>query len=689
MVILPSIHSNSFQVHTLPLNRSLPPYHYYLSQHDPLSVSLGDLLPTDKGFHVILGERAEGALVHFFVVHYETLEPKISYISCRRRGFRIPSCYGKLESLVYFQRNGTDCVLTQISSSQGDLIDLYEYNPEQEEWISITLLNSSQARISSISLSSSPFLIKENDFHGQLGRQILIALNDGSMLVYDKLNLKCKAQTYPMNNTELFAPAKTEYFVRLQHTHSGCCCLGFTQSGVIVLLRTAHLEQISSSLLVNQLLHLFEQYIVQLPSPCDIWDILSWISNRNADHSVINDLIEQLIKRYDEQPIEWKRIYFVRFKQTLYHLHRLACPSSAECSEHLTSLLVYHVLSIVRDYFKLFIYEPTNRTFVDSAQEFLQQTSAIQNLDIKRIKYLGDQPMTIDNQTIDPRHYQLISFTSLINWISDIIFYLISYLQSPQVPQWLTCKYFFNDARQIQWLRELLIYIYILNKLNKIPYSKISQIQPASPTNQDASSNTSTSNQKDLLKDIYNTLSKLTQRIEFQKFSTFDESLLEEFSVLDIEMLQSKADGMFPKSYPFLIQNSHLPQTFIRGQAPPFAAHLYGSPITVDTLNNGQPSILSSYSSTLLNDDNLQDIKFDIITLNKMSLLASPVFRRCLRCSNFSRVFKTKPYPFLNYRLNNRCLCGGLFLYYTRSSSALNNTNNGNINETTSSATGR
>jgi hypothetical protein len=145
---------------------------------------------------------------------------------------------------------------------------------------------------------------------------------------------------------------------------------------------------------------------------------------------------------------------------------------------------------------------------------------------------------------------------------------------------------------------------------------------------------------------------------------------------------------MFPKSYPFLIQNSRLSQTFIRGQAPSFAAHLYGSPITVDTLNNGQ-STLSSYSNTLLNDDNLQDMKFDIITLNKMSLLSSPTFRRCLRCSNFSRVFKTKPYPFLTYRLNNRCLCGGLFLFYTRSSSLVNNNSNTNTNETTTSATAR
>lgn len=129
-------------------------------------------------------------------MHYETLEPKISYVSGRRRGFRIPSCYGTLESLVYFQRNGNDCILTRMSSATGDLIDLYEYNFEQEEWISITLLNSPQARIASIALSPSPLVIKDNDFQGQFGRQILVALTDGSVLVYDKLNLKCKEQSY-------------------------------------------------------------------------------------------------------------------------------------------------------------------------------------------------------------------------------------------------------------------------------------------------------------------------------------------------------------------------------------------------------------------------------------------------------------------------------------------------------------
>ena len=456
--------------------------------------------------------------------------------------------------------------------------------------------------------------------------------------------------------------------------------------------------------MLQVLIHLFEQHITQLPQPCDIWDILCLVSNSNYDNAIINELVDQLVARYDELTIELKRNYFVRFKQCLYHLHRLAAPFSIESCEHLTSLLVYHILLIVRDYLRLFIYEPTNRNFVDSAQEILQQPSFIQNIDIKRIKYLGDQPLSPEITTIDPRHYQLISFTSLINWISDIIFYVIGYLQLQQIPQWLTCKQFFNDSRQIQWLREFIIYFYILNKMNKIPYSKIAHIQPVSQTTQTTqdpqqqTTPTNTSPQKDVLKDIYNSISRLTQKIDGnfyfvfflsmiilfisgQKQGTFDESLLEEFSVLDIETLQSKADGMFPKSYPFLLQNSRLPQTFIRGQAPSFAAHLYGSPITADTLTGAGNNQSSIYSSTLLNDDNLQDVKFDIITLNKMSLSSNATFRRCLRCSNFSRIFKTKPYPFLSYRLNNRCLCGGLFLFYTRSSLLGNNNNNNNTNE--------
>ena len=64
-----------------------------------------------------------------------------------------------------------------------------------------------------------------------------------------------------------------------------------------------------------------------------------------------------------EQTIEFKRQYFLRFKQCLYHLHRLAAPISNECCEHLTSLLVYQVLLIVRDYLKFFVNEQNNRNF--------------------------------------------------------------------------------------------------------------------------------------------------------------------------------------------------------------------------------------------------------------------------------------------------------------------------------------
>jgi hypothetical protein len=185
-----------------------------------LRVSLCDIYPTDKGFNIILSEHIQGAVVHFFVVHYASLEPKISYISCRARGFRIPSCYGKLESLIYFQRNEIDCILTYMKSFSGDLIDLYEYNIEQEEWISITLLNSPQACITSISLSSNSLLIKDNDYQGLFGRQILISLSDGSIVCFDKLNLKFREQYFVMNNNNLNVN-QTEFFIRIKHTYSG------------------------------------------------------------------------------------------------------------------------------------------------------------------------------------------------------------------------------------------------------------------------------------------------------------------------------------------------------------------------------------------------------------------------------------------------------------------------------------
>lgn len=270
--------------------------------------------------------------------------------------------------------------------------------------------------------------------------------------------------------------------------------------------------------MLNVLVHLFEQYVVQNPSPIDLWDILCLVANPHYDNATINEIVDQLVLRFDEQAIEFKRNYFIRFKQCLYHLHRLASPYTIDSCEHMNSLLVYHVLIIVRDYLRLFIYEPTNKNFVESAQEVLQQTLLLQNIDIKRIKYLGDQPFSAELGTIDPRQYQLISFTSLVNWISDIIFYLIGYLQLQQIPQWLSCKNFFNDSRQIQWLKECIIYFYVLNKMNKIPYSKIAHIQPISSTVQTSQdSQQQTTNQavqKDVVKDIYNSLSKLTQKIE-------------------------------------------------------------------------------------------------------------------------------------------------------------------------------
>jgi hypothetical protein len=201
---------------------------------------------------------------------------------------------------------------------------------------------------------------------------------------------------------------------------------------------------------------------------------------------------------YECQTLEFKRIYFYRFKECLYHIHRLAYPFHTDNCEHLISLLVYHVLLIVRDYLRLFIYEPTNRNFVDAAQEILQQPTFIQNIDVKRIKYLGDQSPIND-------YYQLAPFTTLINWISNIIFYLIGYLQSQKLPQGLNCENLFTDSRQLQWLREFVIYFYILNKVNKIPCSKIAQIHQQT---------ISLNGQKDILKDIYHSLTKFSQKIE-------------------------------------------------------------------------------------------------------------------------------------------------------------------------------
>jgi len=107
-----------------------------------------------------------------------------------------------------------------MKSFSGDLIDLYEYNIEQEEWISITLLNSPQAFITSISLSPNQLLIKDNDYQGLFGRQILMALSDGSIVCFDKLNLKYREQHFIMNKNDLNVN-QSDFFIQIKHTHSG------------------------------------------------------------------------------------------------------------------------------------------------------------------------------------------------------------------------------------------------------------------------------------------------------------------------------------------------------------------------------------------------------------------------------------------------------------------------------------
>ena len=125
-----------------------------------------------------------------------------------------------------------------------------------------------------------------------------------------------------------------------------------------------------------------------------------------------------------------------------------------------------------------------------------------------------------------------------------------------------------------------------------------------------------------------------------------NESCLNDFSILDLEMIRSKIDSMFPRPYPFLLPNSSSSQLFSRTQPPAFTTHL-----------NTSSSVLIPSSDT----------QFDIIALGKMSLTSNQTYRRCIRCSNFSRLFTTKPPPLLASRLNNRCVCGGLFLLYFQS----------------------
>lgn len=168
---------------------------------------------TEHGFNLVLSEHIQGAIVHFFLIEYASYEPKTSYLCYRSNGFRIPSCDGKLQSLVYFQRHGINSILIYMKSFSGDLIDLYEYNNEQNEWRSTTILNSPQAFITSISLSTNQLIIEDNNYQGLFGRQILIGLSDGSIICFDKLNLKCKNDYFQLDNKEFVS--------RIQHTPSG------------------------------------------------------------------------------------------------------------------------------------------------------------------------------------------------------------------------------------------------------------------------------------------------------------------------------------------------------------------------------------------------------------------------------------------------------------------------------------
>lgn len=203
------------------MSRSSSPSSYSLSRKEPLCASLCDIYPTEKGFNILLSEKVSGALLQFFIVHCNSVEQaQITYLSGRGRGFRLPACYGRLRSVIYFQRNDLDSVLVHLTSASGDFIDLYEYSIEQAEWISITLLNSSTARVTSISLSPSQLCVKENEFQGLFGRQMLIASDDGSVVCFDKLNLKCREQTNPMRNPNLFHNT-SEFLVHMQHTSSG------------------------------------------------------------------------------------------------------------------------------------------------------------------------------------------------------------------------------------------------------------------------------------------------------------------------------------------------------------------------------------------------------------------------------------------------------------------------------------
>ena len=193
---------------------------YQLGQNEPLHASLCDISATVDGFKVLLSESIPGALVQFFTVHQAPLGVQVAYRSCRNRGFRIPSCYGQLKSVTYLQRHGNDCALTHLSSTTGDVIDLYEYIVDQAEWRSITLVDSTPARLTCVSVPSTPFVVLDDELGALFARQILIGSNDGSLLSFDTLNLQCKERCSPTHRPDLFRK-QSAYFVRVQHTPSG------------------------------------------------------------------------------------------------------------------------------------------------------------------------------------------------------------------------------------------------------------------------------------------------------------------------------------------------------------------------------------------------------------------------------------------------------------------------------------
>ena len=163
---------------------------------------------------MLLGESIPGALVEFFSVY------QVPYRSYRNRGFRIPSCYGQLKSLTYLQRHGNDCALAHLSSTTGDVIDLYEYNVEEREWRIMSLLNSTPARLTCVSIPSTPFMVLNDELQALFARQILIGSSDGSLLSFDTVTLQRKERCSPTDRPDLFRK-QTEYFVRIQHTPSG------------------------------------------------------------------------------------------------------------------------------------------------------------------------------------------------------------------------------------------------------------------------------------------------------------------------------------------------------------------------------------------------------------------------------------------------------------------------------------